>query len=174
MHSQTEVSSSNGQGETLDTVLKQMWQDAVQEYNESRGRSGSQISPSPSNQEIVSLESLESFVKGSEDDFKLYRARREKLITALKSTLGPIQAIGNLASGAVSNVCTFLFSQPSTKPICTFLTVSQVFAPSSSIFSAVSFLVKVVPSRVLTDEQSHIYVGDQRVLIVRLVGCSKC
>ncbi|KAK7697658.1 hypothetical protein SLS64_013336 [Diaporthe eres] len=101
--------------------LKQMWGAALREYDESRGHADS---PNPSalshHEEIDSCTSLEEYLEEKNKGFKSFRARKKKLFGALRAALQPVQAMGSIASGGASTV----------------------FAPSSSIFSAVTFLVQ--------------------------------
>ncbi|KAI7773267.1 hypothetical protein LA080_011373, partial [Diaporthe eres] len=107
--------------------LKQMWDAALREYDESRGHADSQNPSSAlSHEEIDSCTSLEEYLEEKNKGFKSFRAKKKKLFGALRAALQPVQAMGSIASGAASTV----------------------FAPSSSIFSAVTFLVQVgIPHR---------------------------
>lgn len=87
-----------------------VWDAAVRDYDDSRGRMTSLQSLAPFNQEIVSFESLEGFLEERNKEFKSFRANKKRLFDALQSALQPVRAIGNITSGAVSVVNTLELS----------------------------------------------------------------
>lgn len=102
-----------------DTEFQRIWAEALAEYKRDTGRD------LKTNRTLFTLEDLEdllSEIQRSEQRFKYFRARREKLWSTLRRCMSPVELAASLVKDSLG---------------------STPYAPISVLFSAMLYLVKV-------------------------------
>ena len=101
------------------TEFQRIWTEALVEYERDTGRD---LKIDPNVQNLANIEDLLSEIQGSEQRFKDFRARQQKLWSALRRCMSPVELAASLVKDALG---------------------STPYAPINVLFSAILYLVKV-------------------------------